>query len=41
MKKNYIQPSVENALLTMGSNVMACSQGVTISTTPIEGEGGD
>lgn len=41
MKKNYIQPSVENTLLTMGANVMAGSPGVTINTTPIDNEGGD
>ena len=42
MKKYYIQPSVEDTLLTMGANVMAGSPGVTINTTPIDsGEGGD
>lgn len=42
MKKKYIQPSVEDTLLTMGANVMVGSPGVTISGSPIPGgSGGD
>ena len=43
-KKVYIQPSVENTLLMMGSVVMVGSPGSTlpVSTTPIPiGGGGD
>jgi len=41
MKKYYIQPSVENTLLTMGAHVMVGSDStLPVSSTPISG-GGD
>ena len=40
-KKNYIQPSVEDMLVTMGANVMVGSDStLPVSQTPIPG-GGD
>ena len=40
MKRNYIQPSVEDMLVTMGANVMVGSDStLPVSTTPISGEG--
>ena len=42
VKKNYIQPNVEETLLIGGSTVMAGSNTLNINTDPIEdGGGGD
>ena len=39
MKKNYIQPSVEETLLTMGAHVMACSDPTLPIGESLTGEG--
>lgn len=41
VKKNYIQPNVEEMLLIGGSTIMAGSNTLNINTTPIDNEGGD
>ncbi len=41
VKKNYIQPNVEETLLIGGSTIMAGSNTLNINTTPIDNEGGD
>lgn len=42
VKKNYIQPNVEETLLIGGSTIMAGSNTLNINTYPIEdGGGGD
>jgi len=41
-KKQYIQPSVENTLLTMGAHIMVGSNNLNINGSEIpDGGGGD